>query len=173
MELREIIASFVMSDPDKYNKVVLGKNTDKYVEYIMKADTWGGSIELSVLSTYYELQINAIDVVTLNIHKFGEGNNYKQCVYLMYDGIHYDAVIMKLDDTKAGTGGVLHRFATNNDGVFAQALSIAAELNSKKKFTDVYNFGLLCNVCNTKLKGQNEAQKHAELTGHTQFSQYQ
>ena len=103
-------------------------------------------------------------------HKFGEDKNYKQCVYLMYDGIHYDAVVMKLDgfDNK-----ILHKFTTSDDGVFAQALSIAAELNSKKKFTDVYNFGLICNVCNTKLKGQNEAQKHAEMTGHTQFSQYQ
>ena len=167
-ELREIIASIVMSDPITYNKALLAKANGEYIEYIMKSDTWGGYIELAVLSTYYQLQINAIDVVTLNVHRFGEDCNFKQCVYVIYDGIHYDALIMKLQNES-----IRHRFATSNDSVFAQALSIAAELNSRKQFTDVYNFGLICNVCNAKLKGQNEAQKHAEMSGHQQFSQYQ
>eukprot|EP00483_Globobulimina_turgida_P012081 UN12103 len=157
-----------MSDPIKYNKAILGKPTNEYISYIMDTNHWGGSIELSVLSSYYEIQINAIDVVTLNMHRFGENNSFKQCVYIIYDGIHYDALVMKCENNK-----IIHKFATSNDSVLAQSLSIAAERNSQKKFTDVYNFGLLCNVCNTKLKGQKEAQKHAEITGHAQFSQYQ
>ncbi len=159
MELGEIIASIVMSDPIKYNKAILGKSTNEYIEYIMDSNHWGGSIELSVLANYYEIQINAIDVI-INMHRFDENNNYKQCVYIIYDGIHYDALIMKCNNK------IIHKFVTTNDSVLAQALSIAAERNSQKKYTDVYNFGLLCNDCNAKLKGQNEAQKHAEITGH-------
>ncbi len=53
MELREIIASIVMSDPIKYNKAILGKPTNEYIEYIMDSNHWGGSIELSVLANYY------------------------------------------------------------------------------------------------------------------------
>ena len=166
--MTDFVYDLIFSDPEKYNSAVLGKSAEGYIEYIMKEDTWGGSIELSILSKYYELQINAIDIVTLNVHRFGEGMDYKQCVYVIYDGIHYDALVMKLDDGS----GIRHKFATSNDEIFAQCLSIAAELNSQKKFTDVYNFGLICEICKTKLKGQNEAQKHAEYTGHQQFSQY-
>ena len=128
----------------------------------------GWYIKLSILSIYYEIQINAIDIITLNTHKFGENDHYKKCIYVIYDGIHYDALIMKLN--KNNHNRIKYKFDTNNDEIFAQCLSSASELNAKKKFTDVYNFSLLCGICNAKLKGQNEAQKHAELTGHTQFS---
>merc|ERR1712154_358869 len=126
-ELREIIASIVMSDPVKYNEGLLGKKNNEYIEYIMKSNTWGGYIELAVLSTYYQIQINAIDVVTLNVHKFGEDGNFKQCVYLLYDGIHYDALYMKCAKSKE----MKYQFNTANDSVFAQAFSVAAEKNSK------------------------------------------
>ena len=167
-ELREVIASIVMSSPQQYNEAILGQSNGEYVQYILKPNTWGGAIELSILSTYYEVQINAIDVVTLQIHRFGEDRDWKQCIYVIYDGIHYDSLIMKCPN-----GTIVHRFGTNDDSVLAQAVSIAADRNQKKQFTDVYNFGLICNVCGTKLKGQSEAQKHAESTGHQQFSQYQ
>ena len=41
-----------------------------------------------------------------------------------------------------------------------------------KQFTDIYNFSLKCCQCGQALKGQNDAQSHAEATGHTQFQEF-
>lgn len=170
-ELREIVAGIIMSDPNTYNDSMLDENktNDEYVEWILKNSSWGGEIELNILSQHYNITIVAIDIQTLNVHKYG---NYPKCIYLLYDGIHYDALVLAPSKTAPESSYQL-QFDTKNDSIMAQALSIAMEYNQKKQFTNIHKFSLKCNVCQTELTGQEEARRHAEYTGHAAFSQIQ
>lgn len=51
-----------MSDPQKYNSVLLGKANDEYCEWILKDTSWGGEIELMILAEYYNCEICAISI---------------------------------------------------------------------------------------------------------------
>ena len=48
--MREIIASVVMSDPINFSEAFLGKTNNAYCHWIMIPDSWGGAIEISILS---------------------------------------------------------------------------------------------------------------------------
>ncbi len=92
-ELRAIIASYVISDPDTYNEVYLGKPNQEYSEWIMNPTSWGGAIELQILSDYFKIEIGAVNIQTLRVDRFGEANNYSNRVFVIYDGIHYDSLV--------------------------------------------------------------------------------
>lgn len=67
---------------------------DDYVQWIMKTESWGGGIELSILAEFYEMEISVVDIQSLHVSKFGEDKNYSQRMLLLYDGIHYDPMYM-------------------------------------------------------------------------------
>ena len=41
-ELRELVAGIILSDPDKFSTVMLGRSNEHYAEWIMKGESWGG-----------------------------------------------------------------------------------------------------------------------------------
>ena len=43
-ELRELVAGIIMSDPDKYSTAMLGRSNEQYTEWIMKDESWGGTL---------------------------------------------------------------------------------------------------------------------------------
>ena len=45
-----MIAETVLSDPVDWNEAVLQKEPAAYAEWIRRQNTWGGAIELSILS---------------------------------------------------------------------------------------------------------------------------
>jgi ubiquitin thioesterase OTU1 len=60
--LREQIAEYIIQHPDQYSKAILGDEPTRYVSRILEKDTWGGAIELSILSDIYNCEIASIDV---------------------------------------------------------------------------------------------------------------
>ena len=42
-ELRELVAGIILSDPDKFSTVMLGRTNEEYAEWIMKGESWGGT----------------------------------------------------------------------------------------------------------------------------------
>lgn len=46
--MRQLIAEHVTHDPETYSEAILGKPPKEYCEWILKPDSWGGAIELSV-----------------------------------------------------------------------------------------------------------------------------
>jgi ubiquitin thioesterase OTU1 len=52
-----------------------------------------------------------------------------------------------------------------------KAIQLGREAKAAHQFTDLSNFSLKCGICYKLLKGQTEAQAHAKLTGHTNFSE--
>ncbi|KAG5463258.1 MAG: hypothetical protein BJ554DRAFT_644 [Olpidium bornovanus] len=59
-----------------------------------------------------------------------------------------------------------------DDVTLVGALELARMLQKKRLFTDLGGFSLRCDVCKAGLKGQKEAQAHAQATGHTSFVEY-
>ena len=60
--LRQQVAEYITLHPDEYNKAILGDEPARYIARMQQADTWGGAIELSILSDIYDIEISSIDV---------------------------------------------------------------------------------------------------------------
>lgn len=166
--MRQLIASVVASDPDTYTDAFLGKPNAEYCAWILSDQTWGGAIEVSILSKYYGVEIDVVDTQSVRIDRFGEDQNYNLRVLLIYDGIHYDPLKLESVDPLVRP---ITKFSTGDENILAQALELAAEAKESRQYTDVAGFSLRCLVCNATLKGQAEAQKHASSTGHINFGE--
>jgi hypothetical protein len=55
-----------------YNEAVLGKSNEEYCDWIQRDQSWGGAIEIGILSDHYGIEICAIDVTNVNVYRFGE-----------------------------------------------------------------------------------------------------
>lgn len=167
-EMRGLIAQIVSSDPAAYSEAVLGKTNEEYCSWIKRDDTWGGAIEVSILSKFYQCEICVVDTQTVRVDRFGEDAGYHKRVLLIYDGIHYDPLQKETPGSDVPPQTI---FSTTDDIILAQALELADEARRKRQFTDVNRFALRCMVCQTGLVGQKEAREHAKETGHTNFGE--
>lgn len=167
-EMRSLIAEIVASDSACYSEAVLGKSNDEYCSWIRRDDTWGGAIEVSILSKFYQCEICVVDTQTVRIDRFGEDAGYSRRVLLIYDGIHYDPLQRQFPDPGMPPMTI---FSTTDDDALVQALELADEARKKRKFTDVNRFALRCMVCQKGLTGQSAARDHAKETGHTNFGE--
>nr|XP_027235322.1 ubiquitin thioesterase OTU1-like [Penaeus vannamei] len=93
--MRQVAATVIQSQPDVYSEALLEKSNSDYCKWILKETSWGGAIELSVFSNYYEIEIVALDAKTGVLNRFGEDKRFDHRMIVMYDGIHYDPVYME------------------------------------------------------------------------------
>jgi len=164
--MREVIASVVSSDKEKYCEAYLGRSNSDYCRWIQSKDAWGGAIEVQILSEYFQVQIVVADTKSGSMTIFGEACNFPTRMVLIYDGIHYDALYDAKND---GTEVTVH--SVNDESIMAKAKVAAKEAKDAHNYTDTAGFTLKCLVCGTRLKGETEAQKHAKMTSHTNFSE--
>lgn len=61
-QLRRMMAEYILEHPDTYTEAVLGSPPSQYCRSIQDPDRWGGGIELSILSSIFEIQICTFDV---------------------------------------------------------------------------------------------------------------
>ncbi|CEJ82853.1 hypothetical protein VHEMI02899 [[Torrubiella] hemipterigena] len=174
--LRQMMADYIQSNPDIYTDAVLGNPPSRYCERILNPDAWGGGIELSILSTIFNLQICTFDVQTKNNIIFGE-NNSQRCI-LVYSGIHYDRIAFSYSDYPhkyANLPPELDRalWPADDADVLNKASSLVEILHQTHYYTDFQSLVLKCNIpgCNWIGAGQREGQKHADETGHTSLSE--
>ncbi|KAF9906347.1 ubiquitin-specific protease otu1 [Linnemannia zychae] len=163
--LRQIVAKAIEANPDAYPDVVLGRPRKDYCDWIRKENSWGGAIELAIFSDYYKIEIDSIDVSTTRVDRFGEGQ-YDQRALVMYSGIHYDAVALTPSlDIPAECDQT--QFETSSEDILTAGIQLAAKLKQAHKYTDLATFTLRCSVCQVGLKGEKDAQQHAQSTMHT------
>lgn len=195
--MREVIAQHVFNDKEMYNEAMLGKPNAEYCEWIRKPASWGGAIEVSILSNYYGIEIDVVDITNALINRFGEDKEYGMRMFLLFDGIHYDPLylesimvsssfcpnkfesnlfllhrfVLKMNLDFQGDASKKTMFPVENESVYQQAEQLAKEAQSSRQYTDVDKFTLKCNDCNVHLTGQVQAQQHAKKTGHTNFGE--
>lgn len=61
-KLRGMMADYIRQHPDIYTEAVLGSPPSQYCRSIQDPDRWGGGIELSILSSIFDIQICTFDV---------------------------------------------------------------------------------------------------------------
>ncbi|CAK1545984.1 unnamed protein product [Leptosia nina] len=164
--MRQIIAMEVASDHETYNEAMLGKPNAEYCAWIQQPSSWGGAIEVAILSRFYGLEMAVVDTLNAIINRFGEDKNYGQRVFLLFDGVHYDPLYLEQSD-----GGLQTVFPAEDMDIYKEAEQLAKEAKSSRQFTDLNKFTLKCMICDQLLTGQVEAQKHAKETLHTKFGE--
>ena len=169
MELRQLAAQLVRSDP-QYDAVMLGMSPVKYAERISEPNCWGGAIELSLFARHFATEIASVDVESGRVDVFGEGQQYVRRAFILYSGIHYDALALALsisDESKDQT-----MFSPNDDGILAKTLTLAQKARKEHRYTDLAKFTLRCEQCGEAFVGERQAELHAGSTGHTNFVEY-
>lgn len=96
--MREIIVGVVMSDFINFSEAFLGKINNVYCYWIMNLDFWGGVIEIFIFLQYFNVEIVVVDIQSCRIDRFGEDKFYKERIFVIYDGIYYDSLIMEFLD---------------------------------------------------------------------------
>eukprot|EP00045_Choanoeca_perplexa_P001609 m.20883 g.20883 ORF g.20883 m.20883 type:complete len:330 (-) comp11063_c0_seq1:97-1086(-) len=169
--LRTTVANTVAADPDTYSEAMLGKPPADYAKWIQRSESWGGGIELAIFAHEYATLLCAVDIQTLRVDCYGQDKDYSHCAFLIYDGIHYDAMVLGpgSNPPDAFCTRVFDRAAL--DSVSVAMVAFAKEQQQQRLFTDTSGFELRCLVCNKLLKGQTGAQAHAKETGHMNFGE--
>lgn len=172
-QLRQVCSEAVLRNSARYSEAILGKSPAAYSAWILDAEKWGGEIEMNILSEYLGVQIAAIEVQSGRLYVYGNLSSPTRRIYLLYDGIHYDAIGREsaAQGGAVGGAGVGHVFDAGDAAVLQAVQQLAGELKKSKKFVDVSKFSVQCLVCGCGLTGQKEASAHAKETGHTNFSQ--
>lgn len=166
---RSICASIVMSDSTTYSEEILGKSPSDYAYWISDTEKWGGEIEMNILANYFSIEIAAVDVQTGLVYKYGTGNVKR--IFLLYDGIHYDALVKSSSEGPPPMADDIRIFDSADESIVDDARALAAELRGKKKFVDLGGCDIRCLVCQIGLCGQMAAVDHAKSTGHQNFGQ--
>jgi ubiquitin thioesterase OTU1 len=169
--LRELIARTVKQDPVTFNQAILGKSNSDYCKWIQNPTSWGGSIEVMIMSKYYKVEICVVDIRSGRIDRFGEDCSYPLRVFIIYDGIHFDPLYLSLNGSSSLNPKIQTKFSADDEFVMIQALEMAEECKKARQFTDVNNFKLKCLCCHQQMNGQKAAQEHAEKTGHSKFGE--
>ncbi|KAH7138080.1 hypothetical protein B0J11DRAFT_4239 [Dendryphion nanum] len=169
-ELRSLVAQSIQADPERYNEAILQRKPDEYCQWIQYSDSWGGGIELSILSQEFDVEICSINVQDIRVDRFNEGKP-RRC-FLVYSGIHYDTVAFVPEGCSSlDTENDIKLFDSSDDVMLEAARQLCAELKKKKYYTDTQRFDLKCNVCGWKGQGERAALQHAQETTHSDFGE--
>jgi ubiquitin thioesterase OTU1 len=169
-ELRSMVAQSIQRDPEYYNEAILQRTPDDYCKWIQYSDSWGGGIELSILSQEFDIEIASINVQDLRVDRFNEGKS-RRCI-LVYSGIHYDTIaFVPSGSSTFSPENDIKLFDANDDVILEAARQLCGELKKQKYFTDTQKFDIKCNICGWKGAGERGAVQHAEETGHVDFGE--
>lgn len=174
-ELRGLVAQTIQANPEKYSAAVLDQSPDEYCKWIQTEYSWGGGIELSILSQHFDVEISSIDVQSLRVDRFNEGRP-SRCV-LVYSGIHYDTIALSPSDpphTHAYAPPEFDTkvFDTDDQVVLEKAVELCRRLKEEKHYyTDTAHFQIKCNICGGQFVGESEATQHAKETGHYAYGE--
>lgn len=164
-QLRELVSEEVVADPVTYSDAVLDKPNREYASWILKKDSWGGGIEIAILSKKLEVAIYVLDMDAQQFDKFSE-DQFDQFIVIMFNGVHYDSV--ELDDGKTVFD---KRDLFYTELILSGALQIAQQMKQTGHSFNTRKDVIVCNSCNSKLVGEREVARHAEATGHYDFGQ--
>jgi ubiquitin thioesterase OTU1 len=169
-ELRSIVAQVIQSDPETYSEAVLQKEPDKYATWIQSPDSWGGYVDIKAISEYLSTEVVSIDVQSGLVTRYCEGAQHR--CFVVYSGIHYDALsFVPNGSSELDVDFDQKQFDTKDDAFLDAAIAIGKILKEKKYFTDTAGFTIKCGDCGWTGKGEKAATKHAESTGHMDFSE--
>lgn len=163
-QLRNLMAATVQSDI-QWSSALLGRHRDEYSKFIQDPSKWGGQVELNILSALGGVEVATVDIQTGRVDVYGEGKGYAMRVYMLFSGVHFDAITF----TAPGGGVELRQVNTSDQAAEMSAGDLAASLRRDGAFTDQQTMQLVCQTCGFEMSGDYEARLHAGSSGHTDF----
>ena len=168
-KLRRIVKSEIQNNKEFF-ETLLDREYSEYLQWIVKPTSWGGGTELFILAKYFKIEICVINIETLNHVIYGQDGNYENRIYILYSGIHYDAITQNIfEEMEEKTDKRI--FSVDDEYAFEGAMFVASELRKKKQFTNLKEFSLICTNCFTGFRGQSDAIEHCKATGHNSFQE--
>lgn len=95
-KLRKFCADEVLvNSPEIWPEWKLGREPSRYANWIQKQDTWGGEIELVILSAKFAVEVVVVNMTTdgKQVTSYGVDTATKGRVFLLYTGQHYDPIV--------------------------------------------------------------------------------
>jgi ubiquitin thioesterase OTU1 len=178
LKFRQIIINHLLDD--LFDSNLLDKPKDEYIEYIANPKNWGGALEVKMFSDIFKKQIVCIDVKTNRADIFGEDKKYPQRIYLLYNGIHYDPLVMNME-LSSDPATDITIFDSDDNEVFELMKCLLLEYKNQgerpgspgptalREFVDFYS--MQCKGCNEKFKNENDALEHSLNYNHWDFKQ--
>ena len=142
---------------------------EDYIENIQNPSTWGGAIELKLFSDMLQIEIASIDVQSNRVDIFGQDKNYPQRIYVLYNGVHYDPLVMAYtEDSKDD----ITNFASDDNETLISLHEYVKVFKDVGDFVDLANMNSFeCDTCKTLFENQEEAYNHANNFEHWNFNE--
>lgn len=186
--LREVVRNNIKEEEARWTDVILEKPRVEYMKWIMEKTSWGGFVELIILSEYFHCEFIIGDIKSKRIDKYGNMKNFKKRCFLIYDGLHYDPVMgiggsnpgshlnsntnkTSSESLRFGQANSARVFSPGDEMAYVLYKELLSDLHDKRMYTDTSDMSLRCSVCMVGLKGQKEAIEHIKVTGHQNFSE--
>jgi len=136
--LRNLVASKIESDQLTYSEAMLGRTNADYCQWIRRDDSWGGGIELAILTQEYQIEICVLNTESGGrIDYFGEDRHFPYRVFLLYDNLHYDPVCLVTYDVVEQKQMFQTKFPRTNETILSLAkdLVLLEQSNKTEKLT--------------------------------------
>lgn len=164
-QLRTVCSTHICNDKELYSDAVLDKPNEEYARWILKKESWGGGIEIAILSKNFGVAIYVLDMDALKFEKFNE-DQFDTFVIIMFNGVHYDALELRNHTTVFDRRDEIY-----SEAILEAALEIAKQMKKGGHSFNTTKARIVCNNCKAILVGEREVARHAEATGHVDFGQ--
>lgn len=131
--IRRECVEAVLSHPEMFNESTMGMNPHEYAVWLSQKDTWGGAIELEVLSFLYQTELIALDLESSSVQRFGSDKGYSVRSFLVFTGNHYDCIAMNPMYNSSSEKDDQVVFNSRDENVLARAKRFVAEEGQKMK----------------------------------------
>ena len=169
--LRNIISNYIKQNSEKYNDSFLNMKNEEYQSFITNKNNWGGAIEIQILSNILQIEICTFDIENLQTLFFGENENYDEIIFLMYNGIHYNALVLLPEDCEDFDFDITKFPIYMKKILTDKFFEIIKKMNSENQFINVNNMAIICDECKDIFPDQQGAILHQQNYGHCNFSQ--
>lgn len=150
----------------------LGMDKEEYVSKIENPSCWGGAIELKIFSDILETQIASIDIQSGRVDIFGETKDFTKRIYILYNGIHYDPLVINSIGNEENLNSDITIFEPDDYDKLIKFKDLAEKLKSEGKFVDLNNINnYKCCACNEQFKEDTDVYIHAQNNNHWEFDE--
>ena len=164
--LRQHCIKVIRENPQKYDEATLGTSNSDYCKWLSDMNHWGGYIEIGILAEYFNVEICVLHIEEGNVVPVNPTNSDKR-IFILYDNIHYDAVIFKV----FGDPPEKKIVSCDDEKAMQLAKEMMGIIRTAGGFTNTKKDYYQCEKCGKICHGSAEADKHARATGHVNFVQ--
>lgn len=167
LQYRQLLANYL--EGITIDAVTLGMSKEEYIESIQNPSTWGGAIELKLFSEMFQIEIASIDVQSNRVDIFGQDKNYPQRIYVLYNGVHYDPLVMAYTEDNVDD---ITSFESDDSQTLIEFQNYVKVFNDVGDFVDPKNMNHFeCDACKSVFESQMEAYEHANNFQHWSFNE--